>query len=1213
MDTRSKLPFIYLPSLDLKILIDSGASNSVINPQPAFQKFSQYFYSNPFVVSGLKGKIYNDENIKFPILNELGISKPIHLHVIQWHDKYDALLGSADLLQLGANIDYKTNTLNIRNKKIPFYLEHTFKCIPSQKINHRDFFEIPVTIENGDVFVPEINLTENHSIPECIATATNGICILPNENNLEIDINYTERVEVSPLLNFEFKTPSTERNKINIAELLRVSHLNTEEKDKIVSLCKEFRDIFYTENSDLTFSNAVKHQIRTKDDTPIYVKSYRHPHSMKQEIDNQIQKLLKDNIIRPSISPYSAPVWIVPKKVDASGKKKFRMVIDYRRLNENTVDDKYPIPRIEEILDNLGKCMYFSTLDLAQGFHQIEMSPDSIEKTAFSVNNGHYEYVRMPFGLKNAPSTFQRVMDNILREYIHKFCFVYMDDIVIFSKSLHDHTVHIKQIFNKLREYNMKVQLDKSEFLRKEVAFLGHVITAEGIKPNPAKIEAVTKYPIPKTQKEIKSFLGLIGFYRKFIPDCAKIVSPITKCLKKGSKINIHDPEYIQAFNQCKELICNAPVLAYPDFEKKFTLTTDASGVSIASVLSQSGHPIAYYSRTLNSAERNYSTIERELLAIVDSTKHFRPYLFGQKFTVETDHNPLVWLSKISDENMRLARWKARLGFFEFNVVHKKGKENKVADALSRIQINNLESDTEDTSSIIANVGEEPDLTDEDIERILNAQIQDTADVTENPIDSQSNPETIHSTNDDGGKVIPISEQAVNIFPNRVIFNSGEQYQVNQTKPFQRNTYNVIIRPNNVKSDMLKFMKETFNPNYSYGVYFLDKHLKANFQNLCKEIFNNSFKIFLSNTYCNDIISPVAQRNIVAEYHESTHNGINETYLQLKQTYFWPNMKQTITEIINPCELCLQAKYDRQPYKIKFSGPLLAKRPFEVLHIDSFSFQNSKFLTIVDLFSRYGQAYWLKDGTSITALNKLRHYFTHHNVPSKIVCDEGREFQNNVFKEFCKMNKIELHFTTVNNPNSNAPVERFHSTILEKLRILKLKNPNEQPCNLMISAVLIYNQSIHSSTGFSPFHLLYGPYEKLPQFDLDMTVYEQYNEKRKREIMPFYDQIYNKNKQQAEKVLDKRNETRNDPPNLENNEVYVRRNKPSKVDPLYQKISVENQENVKIIGKTNKQRTTTAHINKVKKLKVPSFSQIPDPADDSDESRAGPSNTGPRT
>lgn len=282
----------------------------------------------------------------------------------------------------------------------------------------------------------------------------------------------------------------------------------------------------------------------------------------------------------------------------------------------------------------------------------------------------------------------------------------------------------------------MKVQLDKSEFLRKDVAFLGHIITPNGIKPNPSKIEAIQNYPIPKTTKQIKSFLGLVGYYRRFIANFAKIVSPLTKCLRKNSKIDITDPEYISAFELCKELLVNAPILAYPDFSKQFTLTTDASNVAIGAVLSQSDRPIAYYSRTLNSAERNYSTIEKELLAIVDSTKHFRPYLYGQNFLVETDHNPLVWLYKIKEPNSRLFRWKLRLEEYNFTVNYKKGKQNNVADALSRIEINNNESEDLENASIFPNTDELPEISDEELEQIINSQLQD---ITEIPvIDSET-------------------------------------------------------------------------------------------------------------------------------------------------------------------------------------------------------------------------------------------------------------------------------------------------------------------------------------------------------------------------------------------------------------------------------------------------------------------------------------------
>lgn len=308
---------------------------------------------------------------------------------------------------------------------------------------------------------------------------------------------------------------------------------NSEEKSPILKIIKRFNYVFYHPEPNLTFTNAIKHKINTTTDIPIHSKSYRYPYIHKEEVQNQIQEMLDNGIIRHSSSPYSAPIWIVSKKEDASGKKKWRLVVDYKKLNEVTIDDRYPIPNIDDILDKLGRCMYFTTLDLAKGFYQIQVDEADVHKTAFTVEGGHYEFLRMPFGLKTAPATFQRLMNTILKDYINKICLVYLDDIIIFSTSFQEHEDSIRLIFKRLEEANLKVQLDKSEFFKRETEFLGHVITQNGIKPNPKKIECVVNFPIPKTTKQIKQFLGLTGYYRKFIKDYSLIAKPITTFLKK--------------------------------------------------------------------------------------------------------------------------------------------------------------------------------------------------------------------------------------------------------------------------------------------------------------------------------------------------------------------------------------------------------------------------------------------------------------------------------------------------------------------------------------------------------------------------------------------------------------------------------------------------------------------------------------------------------
>ncbi|CAK9801713.1 Retrovirus-related Pol polyprotein from transposon 17.6 [Anthophora quadrimaculata] len=397
--------------------------------------------------------------------------------------------------------------------------------------------------------------------------------------------------------------------------------------------------------------------------------------------------MLDKNIIEESDSPYNSPVWVVPKKADASGKQKWRIVIDFRKLNELIDQDAYPLPNIDDILSQLGNAKFFSALDLSSGFHQIPMDENSKTYTAFSTPQGHFHYNRMPFGLKNAPATFQRMMDTALRGLLNRYCFVYLDDI-IFGNTIQQHNDNLAIVLQRLRDLRLKIQPDKCEFLKPELEYLGHITTSEGIKPNPEKIEAVKQFKIPKMPTDVKSFLGLAGYYRKFIRNFSKLAKPLTDLTKKDIPFHWTDKQQ-ESFQTLKDKLCEAPVLAYPNYNDAFTLTTDASNEGIGAILSQNGHPCCYISRTLNPPEKNYSTTEKELLAIVWAVKRLRQYLLGRHFIIRTDHQALTWLKNCKDPSSRLIRWRLKLEEYEYEIQYHKGKENTAADALSR-QIFNL-------------------------------------------------------------------------------------------------------------------------------------------------------------------------------------------------------------------------------------------------------------------------------------------------------------------------------------------------------------------------------------------------------------------------------------------------------------------------------------------------------------------------------------------
>lgn len=1017
--------------------------------------------------------------------------------------------------------DYKLVTQNATNQ-IKVYNSRNVNLyediVPAKSSK---IVRIPINAPEGDVFISE-QVFCNCIIHECLTTVTNNRGFVELENPTPNDIIFSlDQPACAELFNVDCAQTKQSNRADDVLSRLRTDHLNEEEKANLLTLCSRYTDVFYIDGEPLTFTNKVKHNIRTTDEVPVYTKTYRYPFVHREEVRNQITKMLDQGIIRPSDSAWSSPIWVVPKKIDASGKQKWRIVVDFRKLNEKTIDDKYPIPNISDVLDKLGKCQYFTTLDLASGFYQVEMAPEDVSKTAFNVEHGHFEFLRMPMGLKNSPSTFQRVMDNVLRGLQNNICLVYLDDIIVYSTSLQEHMNNLEKVFQRLRESNFKIQMDKSEFLKLETAYLGHIISRDGIKPNPEKISAIKKYPIPKTPKEIKQFLGLLGYYRKFIPDFARITKPLTQCLKKGSRITLSS-EYVNAFESCKTLLTNDPILQYPDFKREFNLTTDASNFAIGAVLSQgpigSDKPVCYASRTLNESELNYSTIEKELLAIVWATKYFRPYLFGRKFKVLTDHKPLQWMMNLKEPNSRMTRWRLRLSEYDFTVVYKKGKFNTNADALSRVEIHNEE--VNEINSLIESIKD------------LSSMINNPSEAP--PQQTNSSTDTVHTSNEHPILEVPITDEPLNKFHRQIYFTvvGDIKRRPTVTKPFENHTRMAVqLSESNLETDVINAIKEYVNPKVKTAILINPPLAMYSIIPIIQDKFkSSSLNLVLAKTELENVKEYLQQQDIIRHYHDgkTNHRGINECHLALSRKYYWPKMKEQITKFINECTICGQAKYDRNPIRPQFNVVPPATKPLEIIHMDLFTVQNEKYVTFIDVFTKYGQAYHLRDGTAISILQALLRYCTHHGLPMTIITDNGTEFTNQLFSEFVRLHKVIHHKILPHSPNDNGNIERFHSTLLEHIRILKLQHKDEPIVNLMPYAIIAYNSSIHSFTKCRPFDLLTGHFDPRDPIDIDVTehILQQYAQNHKQQMKQVYEIINESSLANRTALIEGRNKTR---------------------------------------------------------------------------------------
>lgn len=776
----------------------------------------------------------------------------------------------------------------------------------------------------------------------------------------------------------------------------KLKHLDREEAEVIEKVLWRYSSVFEAPGKEGCRS-SVQHRIPTGDNRPITKRPYRVPHHLRPVVEEHLAEMLDKGVIVPSSSPWSAPVVLVPKKT-SDGSLKYRFCTDFRALNTITKADAYPLPLIQETLEHLGQSRYYSTLDLVCGYHQIPISPEDQEKTAFTTVGGHFEYRRMAFGLSGAPATFQRYMDNLLAAIKGPECLVYLDDVIIFSGTIAEHAVRLGNVLACFERANLKVNLKKCRFAQSSVEYLGHIVTEDGVKPDQKKIEAIQKFPQPNNVRDVRGFLGLAGYYRRFIGGFAEIAKPLTTLTKKDVEFQ-WGQEQETAFSNLKTALCSESVLAYPDFAKPFILATDASGTALGAVLSQihddKERPVAYASRQMNAAERNYATTERELLAVVWAVKQFRCYLLGRSFKLITDHAALRWMLSLRDPSSRLTRWALQLAEFDYVVEHKPGKRHTNADALSRAKID-----------VVTKCGEASSR----------AKIADTNQVIQ-----------------PGRSDTSIEEEILTA-----------QQEDETCQRLRRGTLKGRVR---IRKELLYWRDGQFS--------------------------KGGWKL---------VVPKLLQRKIMDSCHATPwagHPGVARTIARIRQRYYWPRMREDVEVYVRECVSCAKRKgpvSNTVPLQL-FKEPV---RPYEMISLDVVGplpitrAGNKYLLTCMDYLTRYVEAIPVPNQTAeTTAQAFVNHVITRHGTPERVLTDQGANFMSDLFRATCHLLKIKQLRTTAYHPQCNGRIERFHRTFFDSLS--HFVNRDGRDWDRWVPFVrMAYNSSVNTSTGYSPFYLIFG-------------------------------------------------------------------------------------------------------------------------------------------
>jgi len=801
-------------------------------------------------------------------------------------------------------------------------------------------------------------------------------------------------------------------------------------------------DVFSRDESDLGRTNIMMHHIDTADAKPVRQPLRRYPPAHVESISNHVDNMLKQDIIEPASSPWASNIVLVKKK-DGS----LRCCIDYRQLNSVTRKDVYPLPRIDSCLDAMASANLFSTFDLRSSYHQVEVAPQDRDKTTFICPRGMYRYKTMPFGLCNAGATFQRLMDVVMSGLHFDVCLVYLDDVILFSSSTEEHLERLVRILDRFRSAGLKLKPEKCSLMQRSVSFLGHVVSGDGIATDPEKIRVVAEWPVPISIKEVRSFLGLSGYYRRFVKGYADIAAPLHALLKKDQAFYWNEKTQ-KAFEMLRDALSSPPILAMPNDTGTFILDTDACDQTIGAVLSQVQDGvekvIAYASRTLDKREMNYCITRKELLAIVHSLKFFKQYLLGRHFKVRTDHAPLTWLRHTPDPIGQQARWLEIIEEYDFSVEHRPGTKHGNADAISRrpCRMKSCVCRHSVTSDVTPTPSQEPDAV---LNCALTVSSFTVADDPNVPSWSLSRIQEAQENDPDLACIVEMLKQS------------------SDKPPWD----SVALKSHDVR--------------VLWGMW---PRLR-----LHHGVLQRKFEATDGSSVIWQVILPVSLRG---EFLATVHGGMTGGHLARRRTAasvqsraYWPTWSTDLEAFLKGCESCARYYRGYTPKKARLNASLVGEPWFRVSvditgpHPRS-SKSNQYILTLVDHFSKWAEAIPLRNHTAVSVARALMtHVFSRFGAPQQLLTDRGSEFESELFKELMKWMEIDKLRTTAFHPSCNGTVERFHRTLNSMLAktVSETQRDWDERLPLVLAA---YRATVHESTGMSPNKLFLGREVRMP-------------------------------------------------------------------------------------------------------------------------------------